>query len=239
MDQPRRELADLLRPRLVPPGFNDRAFLDRFDAILDAGGMRRDAERAGDEADVPATGLTVRMALELVCHESIVLEAYKDSKGIWTWGIGVTAASGHEVLRYKDNPQPMARVLEVYAWLLRERYLPAVLKAFDGFPLTEAQLAAALSFHYNTGAIGRAGWVALVREGKNAAARAAFMEWRKPPEIVERRSRECALFFDGKWSQDGKVTVFPVRKPSYTADWGRARRVDITADMAAALGAAA
>lgn len=42
MNQPRKELSDLLRPRLKPPGFNDAAFLGRYDAILDAGGMRRD-----------------------------------------------------------------------------------------------------------------------------------------------------------------------------------------------------
>jgi putative chitinase len=43
MDQPRRALVDLLRPRLKPPAFNEHGFLERFDAILDAGGMRRDA----------------------------------------------------------------------------------------------------------------------------------------------------------------------------------------------------
>lgn len=42
MDQPRKALGDLLRPRLTPPGFNDPAFLAEFDRLLDAGGMRRD-----------------------------------------------------------------------------------------------------------------------------------------------------------------------------------------------------
>lgn len=31
-------------------------------------------------------------------------EWYKDSKGIGTWGIGVTNASGQAVNRYKDDP---------------------------------------------------------------------------------------------------------------------------------------
>jgi putative chitinase len=44
MDQPRKELAALLRPRLKDPGFNEGAFLRRFDEVLDAGGMRRDSE---------------------------------------------------------------------------------------------------------------------------------------------------------------------------------------------------
>lgn len=106
----------------------------------------------------PSSGLTKRVLLELLSHEGIVLEAYKDSVGVWTWGVGVTSASGHRVLRYKDNPQPMSKVIEIYKWLVETKYLPDVLEAFT-VELSEAQLAAALSFHYNTGAIKRASWV--------------------------------------------------------------------------------
>jgi hypothetical protein len=42
MAQPRKALADLLRPRLKPPGFNDPEFLTAFDRLLDAGGMAQD-----------------------------------------------------------------------------------------------------------------------------------------------------------------------------------------------------
>lgn len=51
MAHPRKALADLLRPRLKPPGFNDPAFLAAFDALLDAGGMAQD-----DAAKGPAPG---------------------------------------------------------------------------------------------------------------------------------------------------------------------------------------
>lgn len=44
MRQFRAELAALLRPRLKPPGFNDAAFLQQFDGILDAAGVAQDAE---------------------------------------------------------------------------------------------------------------------------------------------------------------------------------------------------
>lgn len=175
--------------------------------------------------------LTPRVALELIGHEAIVQEAYKDSVGVWTWSVGVTNASGHDVMRYKDNPQPIERCLEVYLWLLREKYIPSVVKAFEGFTLTEAQFAAALSFHYNTGSIAKAGWVKKVKAGDNAGGAKAFMEWRKPPEIIERRQKECDLFFKGQWSQDGKATVYGVRKPSYSPNWSSARRVDVTADL--------
>lgn len=187
---------------------------------------------------VPCTTLTPRIVLEIAAHEAIVPEAYKDSVGVWTWALGVTNASGHQVHpRYKDAPQTLRHCLEVSIWLLRERYLPQVLAAFGGMPLSEAQLGAALSFHYNTGAIARAGWVQAWRTGEAAGAREAFMEWRKPAEIIPRREKERDLFFDGRWTGDGQVTVYDVAKPSYAPKRSSARRVDIAADVSAILGA--
>jgi len=182
-----------------------------------------------------SSGLTERIVREILGHEAIVQEAYKDSVGVWTWGVGVTSASGHNVDRYKDNPQPIERCIEVYVWLLREKYLPDVLKAFEGYPLTESQLGAALSFHYNTGCIRRASWVGSVKAGRDDLARKGIMEWRKPAEIVPRREKERDLFFGGKWSSDGKAVVYPVRKPSYAPDWGGARKVDVTAAVRTAM----
>lgn len=181
--------------------------------------------------------LTRRVAMELIGHESIVLEAYKDSKGIWTWGIGVTDASGHKVGRYKDNPQALDHVLRVYLWLLRERYIPDVVKAFTGFRLTEAQFAAALSFHYNTGAILKADWVAKVKAGDMAGARKAFLNYRRPPEIIPRREKERNLFFDGKWSHPCRPLLLGVRKPSYQPDWKSPKRIDVSADLEKAMAA--
>jgi lysozyme len=184
----------------------------------------------------PASLYTERVFLELMAHEAIVLEAYRDSEGIWTWGVGVTNASGHQVHpRYLDKPQTVQRVLEVFIWLCRERYGPAVLAAFKGRSLTEAQFAAALSFHYNTGAIGKADWVESWLAGNVDAARREFMNWRKPASIIPRREKERDLFFDGKWTSDGKTNIYPVRKPSYAPAWGLVQRVDIRAALAGAM----
>lgn len=197
------------------------------------------AAALGIVAVQPVSGpLTPRVALELVGHEAIVQEWYKDSVGVGTWGIGVTNASGHRVDRYKDNPQTIERCLEVYVWLLRTRYIPDVLKAFAGRTLTETQFAAALSFHYNTGAIGKTQWVRDFLAGRPADARAFLIShYTNGGTLTERRLKEAALFFDGKWSQDGKATVFPVAKPSYTPKWSGAKRIDITGDIAKALAA--
>lgn len=179
--------------------------------------------------------ITVRTAQELIAHEAIVREAYRDSQNIWTWGVGVTSRSGHAVERYIDKPQTLARVIAIFAWLLSEKYAPDVERAFKGKNLTEAQFAAALSFHYNTGAILRASWVKSWCAGDVARARAEFMQWRKPPEIVARRQAECDLFFEGRWSATGLATVYPVRKPSYRPDFARPERVDIRAALVEAL----
>ena len=172
--------------------------------------------------------ITPNIAAELIAHEGLVREAYRDVVGIWTWGIGVTSASGHKVYpRYVDNPQTLKRCFEVFEWLVRTKYLPPVQAAFAGHTLSEAELGAALSFHYNTGGIGRASWVKQWKAGNVSGARAAIMNWRKPPAIIPRRQKEQALFFDGVWSNTGTAVEYKVNKPSYTPDMGSAQSVAI------------
>ena len=159
--------------------------------------------------------LTPRILGEILQHEGLAREAYRDSVGVWTWSVGITDASGHKVARYRDNPQSIERCLEVFVWLLETRYLPAGLAAFGPFEPEEHQLAGALSFHYNTGAIGRASWLKRFLDGDVEAAREAILDWRRPPEILPRRRRERDLFFDAKWTGDGKMAVYDVSKPGY------------------------
>ena len=168
------------------------------------------------------------MLQELIFHEAIVLEAYKDSVGVWTWSVGITNSSGHLVHpRYKDKPASLEKCLRVFEWVCRNKYLPAVNEVFDGFNLSEAQAAAALSFHYNTGGLRRASWARLWKEGDVERAHKAFMNWRKPPEIVSRREKERDLFFEGTWTNDGLATIYGVKKPGYSPDFGSARRESI------------
>ena len=182
------------------------------------------------------TKITGKVAIELVSHEAIVTEAYKDSVGVWTWSVGITNSSGHRVFpRYKDNPQTVRRCLEVFEWVLRNKYLPSVVAAFNS-PLNEAQLGAALSFHYNTGGIRKASWVKNFNAGDMAAARKNIMNWvnagGKPvPGLVKRRAAERDLFFDGKWSNNGKAQVIPVSKPSYSPNFSATQIVDISGDI--------
>jgi lysozyme len=179
--------------------------------------------------------LTARTLLEIAEHEGLVLETYLDSVGVPTWGFGVTAASGHAVGRYLKKRSTIERAVEVYEWLLRTKYLPQVLAAFRGRELTEAQLAAALSFHWNTGAIGQADWVQSFLLGRREKAWTEFMQWSRPREIIARRKAERDLFFDGRWSGDGVVLMYERVRASGTPDWSSARQIDIKDEVRAAL----
>jgi GH24 family phage-related lysozyme (muramidase) len=226
-------IAAVLRP-LAPEGrlFDaDVALINQLAGQWDARRPRAHPPKAAPPLPaqpIEAIRLTARTAAELVGHEAIVLEWYLDSEKVGTWGVGVTNSSGHGVDRYKDNPQTIGRCLEIYLWLLNTNYIPDVRDAFAGCKLTEAQFAAALSFHYNTGAIERTDWVKLFKAGKMQAAR-DFLEthYLNGGALTERRAKEAALFFDGEWSGDGTARVIPVSKPSYQPNFRRGERVQI------------
>lgn len=185
---------------------------------------------------VGSSMLTVKVFMELLAHEAIVREMYKDSVGVETWSAGLTAKSGINVRKYKDNPASMQECIDAVADRLRQVYIPRVEQAFKGHTLTEAQFAAALSFDYNTGAVTRADWVKDFLAGNRIKAYTSIMNWRSPPEIIGRREKERELFFNGVWTQDGKTTVYEVNKPSYYPRWSSARRVDVTAEVIKAIG---
>jgi GH24 family phage-related lysozyme (muramidase) len=172
--------------------------------------------------------LDKRTVLEIIQHEAIIRQAYRDQKGIWTWGVGVTNASGHNVERYIDKPQKMEHVLNVYIWLLETHYLPDVLEAFAGYNLKQHELAAALSFHWNTGAIKKAMWVKQIKAGNRQAAYSSFMNYQKPVSIKPRREAERNLFFNGIWSnKDGMVTEYTQVTAKHTPDWKSGRKVNV------------
>lgn len=140
----------------------------------------------------------------LVAHEGVVPAPYKDSKGIWTYGIGHTAAAGapNPADMKRGNPADIdAAIREAFTVFKRDltRYEAAVRAALTGINVTQHQFDAAVSFHYNTGAIGTADWVKKWRRGDKAGAAKAIMNWKKPAEIIPRRQAEQALFSSGTY----------------------------------------
>lgn len=178
--------------------------------------------------------ITLKVAMEIAGHEAVIRQAYKDSVGVWTWSVGLTDATGHNVTRYIDKPQPMEHCLGVFVWALR-KYAKEVLEAFDGYKLTEAQFAAALSFHWNTGSIKQASWVKSVKKGDLSTARRQIMNWNKPKAVISRRSKERDLFFEGKWSGNGKMTEYTRLTSKHTPQWSSGKQVDVTVALIKAL----
>lgn len=171
------------------------------------------------------------IALEVASHEAIIRQAYRDSVSIWTWSVGITSKSGHNVERYIGKPQTLEHCLAVYVWAL-EKYADDVRAAFKGYSLTKPQFAAALSFHFNTGAIRTATWVKNVRAGDMAAAERSLKAWNKAggkvsQGLVTRRAKEADLFFRGKWSNNGTMTEYTRLTSKSTPDWSSAKMINV------------
>ncbi|NGO51602.1 lysozyme [Allomesorhizobium camelthorni] len=173
------------------------------------------------------------VAMEVAAHEALIRQAYKDSVGVLTWCVGMTKATGHAVSRYVGKPQTVQHCMNVYVWALTN-YAAGVNRAFAGHKLTKAQFAAALSFHWNTGAIERASWVKLFKAGDIAGAKKAFMNWVTPKEITGRRIKERDLFFSGKWSNNGTMTEYTRLTAKMTPVWSSAKRINVSKELRAA-----
>jgi len=104
------------------------------------------------------------------------------------------------------------------------KYETRVRKAFT-VPLAQHEFDAAVSFDFNTGAINRASWVEMINKGDRQAARAAFMRWNKPAEIIGRREKERDLFFTGRYSGNGMVMVYPSDTSSGRVLWNKGKRM--------------
>lgn len=164
----------------------------------------------------------------LASHEGIVPGPYLDSVGVWTFGIGHTAAAGAPYPVNMDRGMPGdldAALTEVFAVFRRDlaRYEAEVAAAIGRTPCAQHEFDAAVSFHYNTGAIGRAAWVDLWKSSrKPEAARSMVINWRKPAAIEGRRKAEADLFLTGAYgayvstvwgvSKAGRVIWRPVRR---------------------------
>lgn len=113
-------------------------------------------------------------------YEGRALRAYQDEVGVWTVGYGLTNMD-------KGLPWKVSAGLTITAeqaeWhlfkSLTENYVPAVRKALDPTKVSQPQGAqdGGLSFHFNTGAIGRASWPRLLMAGNVASAKASIESW--------------------------------------------------------------
>lgn len=129
----------------------------------------------------------------LASREGVRLRAYKDSVGVWTIGIGHTAAAG--------APAPKAGMTitadECDRIFVRDLGLfeQAIAKALK-VPVADHEFDALVSLAFNVGAHGAANSTIIkkLNAKDRIGAAKAFLNWKRPPEIVSRREAEMDQF---------------------------------------------
>lgn len=121
------------------------------------------------------------------------LKSYQDIVGVWTIGIGHTAAAGlpHPCAGMTLTEDSMAKLFATDI----VQYENAVNDAVK-IKLTQNEFDACVSLCFNIGGNGFAG-SSVVRDlnaGNMAAAANAFLMWEKPPALKSRREAERAQF---------------------------------------------
>lgn len=160
--------------------------------------------------------ISAKGTLEIAEHEGLVLGPYLDSVGVWTDGVGHTAAAGGA------DPAKLARV-DTRGWSdaqVRNQMVRA-LQQFDDdldnyearvnraikVPLKQHQYDALVSFDLNTGGIFKAKLTEAINRGDMRGD--GFMGWLKPKEIRKRREAEQALFRTGNYDANGdRIPVY-------------------------------
>lgn len=138
--------------------------------------------------DLSAVGRAV-----LIAREGRRLEAYRDSAGIWTVGVGHTAASGPPIpragLRLDEQEadalfvRDVARFVRIVAGALPEA-LPQ--HAFDAL--------VSLCFNIGPAAFLRSTVLRRLRAGDRAGAAEAILLWDRPAALIPRRQGEYDQF---------------------------------------------
>jgi len=150
--------------------------------------------------------------LEIAEHEGVVPAPYRDSRGVWTYGVGHTAAAGGPDPQEMNGAMPddieatVDRALRLFAEdiVKYERRVNGAITV----SLEQHEFDALVSWDFNTGG---ATWrsasghpARLIREiNAGDFSGDGFMGWLKPPEIRKRRELEQRLFRTGRYDHNG------------------------------------
>lgn len=139
--------------------------------------------------------LSDKGATTLILREGNRRKAYKDTKGIWTIGVGDTDMNNDGVLDVKPNTtitdeQSLANFKEDVKWA------EDAVNTLVTVPLTANQFDALVSFVFNVGASAfkRSTMLKLLNTGDYEGAAKQFDRWVIPIEITSRRMSEKAQF---------------------------------------------
>jgi lysozyme len=143
----------------------------------------------------------------LEAHEGVVLTAYRCPAGKWTIGAGLTAASGVIAPR-AGMTITRAEASRLLKLALARNYEPAVRQAMG--PVPQHAFDGAVSFHFNTGAIGRASWIGSYKARDWPGVRSRLALWNKGggrvlPGLERRRREEADVILLDKWPRDLRI----------------------------------
>lgn len=128
----------------------------------------------------------------LTAREGVRLKAYKDSVGVWTIGVGHTAAAGPPV----PSAGTTITAAECDAILMRDlvQYETAIEKALT-VAVAQHEFDALVSICFNVGPkFANSTCMRLLNRKDRGGAASAIMLWNKPSEIIERRQGEQKQF---------------------------------------------
>lgn len=163
-------------------------------------------------------------AMELIGHEAIVQTRYRDSKNIWTIGVGHTQAAGDPDPAAYTEVMPLKEVFKLFQKDM-QKYADDVNAALKA-PVSQTEFDALVSFHFNTGGINKASLVKSINAGEKKTAAKQFLNWKKPPEVMGRRKKEQKLFAEGTYSNGGKATVYPA-DANGKVQWSKGKTIDL------------
>ena len=129
---------------------------------------------------------------KLCIREGKKNKAYKDTKGIWTIGVGHTGPEVHEGLEWTDQ-----QVLD--AFRVNVKKCEKAIEDNVHVPLKQNQYDALVSFIFNIGvyAFSMSTACKLLNERCYDLVPMAMLMWNKPPEILGRRQSEAEQFENG------------------------------------------
>jgi len=139
------------------------------------------------------------------------LTPYDDGTGTLTIGFGHTSAAGPPKVVSGMHITP-EQADEIFANDLAavERDVNKLVKV----PLNQSQFDVLVSFHFNTGALGRSGVLTVLNQGRYTAVPGQLIKWirgggRVMPGLISRRKAEIAL-----WSKPIKENAMPAENPA-------------------------
>lgn len=190
----RKTVFDAVR-RLLGRGFKPHE-VAALDMAIDSALRPDDPEPVPDR--IGPAGVALIKRFEGCAKQRVdgLIEAYPDpGSGGDPWTVG-WGATGPDIARGTvwTQAQCDARLNADLA-----RYAADVARALGGAPTGQAQFDALVSFHYNTGAIGRATLTAKHKVGDFAGAAAEFARWNRAggrvmAGLTRRRAAEAALY---------------------------------------------